>query len=66
MTVQFFYLTQCLLLHYPGKEDKAKSALKYTKKNLKKNIHDFIDRNLKNDYQVLITFGTYIFDTTDY
>jgi len=31
-----FYLTQCLLFHYIGKENQAKYELKYVKKNLKK------------------------------
>jgi len=40
------HLTQRLFPHYLGKSDQAKHVLKYTE-NLKKNISDIIDRNLK-------------------
>jgi len=60
-----FHLTHCLLLHYIGKENQAKYALKYAKKSWK-NVPNVIDRNLKHDYQIPIIFGTHISDTTGY
>jgi len=54
-----------MLLHYLGKADQVKYILKETE-NLKKNIPNIIDRNLKKDQQILITFGRNISDTTGY
>jgi len=58
------HLTQCLFLHYLGTADQAKYALKYTK-NVKKNIRNIIDGSLKKYSQILIIFGTNIYDTSD-
>jgi len=52
MAVQFFYLTQCLLLHYLGKEKHAKYALQNAKNE--KNILNTIDRNLNHENRILI------------
>jgi len=65
MAFLFFHLAQCLLLHYLGKENQVKYALKYAKKR-DKNIPNIIDCNLKHDYQISIIFGINISDTTGY
>jgi len=54
-----------VLLHYLGKANPAKYALKETE-NLKKNIPDIIYGNLKKDKQILIISNRNISDTTGY
>jgi len=45
----------------PRETRPSKICVEIYKKNMKKNIPNIIDRNLKRDYQILIIFGKHIF-----